>query len=353
MLDPARQRRLEAAFATLARAATPLGRALCAALGQGAAPAVTELFSQFYRTISAELPDAGLFMSAVHHLALTGAAPELAALFPTCGGAPDAGDLAAACAATITRERDSLLDYMLSGEARPQYVERSTAVLLGAMAAADRFGGGVSLVEFGCGAGFDLLFDKYAYRLGNLTVGHSDELTLPVAIDRFIGRAMPAVAGRYGLDSSPAAAEDRLLLESCFWPDEVERVAHLRAAAAIRERFGPLDIRTGAAEGGDLLPLLAEAYTAMEPGNTLLVIDSFVWPYYSDPERQQITWQIQRLASGLQPHKPLAWLQAEPFGGGAQAELRLHTFGWADPEDRAVRRLAEANHDFSRVKWLE
>lgn len=312
-MDANQVRRLQGAFAACGAAATPLGRLMCDMLGAGPAPAVVDLFQQFYRTISTEAPDVRLFLSGLHHLALTGEAP----------GFPEAA------AEAVAVGRESLLDYMLSRAYQPHVVERSEALRRGALAAAARFGGGISLVEFGCSGGLALLLDKY-------------------------GAPAPPVVGRYGLDPlpyNPADPADRLVLESFFWPDETERLANLRRAAAVLAEHGPLDIRQGAAQS-DLLPLLAEAYEAMPPANTLLVMDSFVWPYLSDPERQQVAWQIQHLAAHLQPHKPLAWLQLEPFASGP-VELRLHTFGWSDPEDREVRRLAEADPTGCHLKWLD
>ncbi|HYF92135.1 MAG TPA: DUF2332 family protein [Symbiobacteriaceae bacterium] len=327
-MDHHQLRRLQAAFAARAETASPMGRLLCESLGTGPVPAVADVFGQFYRTISTEAPDVPLFLSALHHLALTGGAPDLAAFFPSCGGEAGPG-VTGAAAAAVARGRDDLLDFLLSRTFQPHVVERSAALAAGARAVGARFGGGLSLVEFGCGGGLCLLMDKHGYEC-------------------------PPVVGRHGLDPAPfnpADPADRLVLESFFFPDEPERIGHLREAAAVLAAHGPLDIRQGTAEA-DLLALLAEAYATMPPGNTLLVMDSFVWPYLTDAQVQQVVWQIQHLAGRLEAHKPLAWLQLEPFGGGP-AEVRLHTFGWSDPEDRQVRRLAETDWSGSGIIWLE
>jgi hypothetical protein len=314
-------RRLREAFVACARGATPVGRVMCEVLG-GAdpsastipSPAVAELFRQFYRTISAEAPDARLFLSALHHLALCGEAPDLVALFPSCGGTADLTALAVALEPAVAAGRESLLDYMLSHQVRPWLPERAGLLARGARAVAETFGGGISLVEFGGVCGLNLLLDEAA--------------------------DLPPVVGRRGLDPAPlfpADPGDRLRLESFLWPDETGRLARLRHLAA-SPAAAALDLRQGD-PAADLLPLLAEAYDAMDPGNTLVIMDAFAWPALSDPERQQVTWQIQHLAGHLQPHKPLAWVQLEPNALGTAAELRLHTFGWSDPEDRTVRRL--------------
>lgn len=329
MMEMNQLRRLQEASAACGQGATPVGRVMCEVLGGGPGrgsgagaahstaappPAVAELFRQFYRTISAEAPDVRLFLSALHHLALSGEAPRLGACFPSCGGVADLTALAEVLESEVAAGRESLLDYMLSQQVRPWLPERAGLLARGARAVAATFGGGISLVEFGGVCGLNLLLDEDA--------------------------EAPPVLARRGLDPAPlfpADPGDRLLLESFLWPDETERLTRLRHLAASPEAAA-LDLRQGD-PAADLLPILAEAYAAMVPGNTLVIMDAFAWPALSDTERQQVTWQIQHLAAHLQPHKPLAWLQLEPNALGSAVELRLHTFGWSDPEDRAVRRL--------------
>ncbi len=57
-----------------------------------------------------------------------------------------------------------------------------------------------------------------------------------------------------------------------------------------------------------------------------------------------------RQAARVKAHKPLAWLQVEPAGPGSRVEIRLHTFGWEDLEDRTVRKLAEAPADLAALQ---
>lgn len=271
-MDQQQLRRLQGAFTACGATASPLGRRLCEEAA--ASPAVAELFSQFYRTISAEVPDVRLFLSGLHYL-----------------GVP-VSDVD-----TVVRDwRETLLDYMLSQTFRPRAATQAPELARGAREVAAKFGGGLCLVEWNCGAGLNLLLDLS-----------------PVE-----------VVGRYGLDPAPfdlTAPEDRRVLQSFFWPDQVQPLP-----------TASLDIRQGEAET-ELFALLTEAYAAMPPGNTLLIMDAYAWGELTDPQKQQITWQVQHLAGHLAPHKPMAWVQAEP---GA---LRLQTFGWADPEDREVRRL--------------
>lgn len=346
-------------YATRNASHSPIFGALAAGLAAGPSPAAADLFSRFFRMASVTQPDVPLFLSGLHHLALTGAAPGLAAFLPSCGGAfrPGAEEAALVAAAeeALSDCREELLDYLLSHELQPHAVERSTAVMLGAWAAADRFGGGVCLVEAGAAGGLNLLFDRYAYQFGSARLGESP-LVLPVAAEGLPSDLVVSpVVGRYGLDLAPRDLTDEAevaVLSSFFPPDRPELVAHLRTATALMAEGPRPDLRQGTAEG-DLYPLLAEAYNGMAPGNTLLLVDTFLWPYMSDPQRQDMTYSVQHLAAQLLPRKPLAWVQLEPAGPAGTVELKLHTFGWADREDRAVRRLAETDAYATRIRWLE
>ena len=320
--------------------------ALCSGLAARQSGAVADLFGRFYRIVSAELPNPPLFLAALHHLALSGEAPSLAAHFPSCGGAWN-GDTAVvdAAEADLATGWEAVLDFMLSHDLQPHSVERSATVLVGAMAAVQRLGGGISLVDLGCAGGLNLLFDRYSYRFDDADLGASPlRLQISGRIGGLQAVGMPRVTGRYGLDPYPRDLRDpsdRLLLASFIAPDHTEQLTHFRTAADLLAAEGGLDLRTGEAET-DLFSLLVEAYTAMPVDHTLLVVDTFVWAYLTDPQRQMAAHAIQRLAAGLTARKPMAWLQFEPVGAGL-AELKLHTFGWADQEDRAVVRLAEAH----------
>jgi hypothetical protein len=340
----------------------PAAAALAAGLGRGPSPAAQDLFNRFYRILSVTEPNIPLLLGGLHALALQGQAPELARFFPSCGGSFAPGDgesLAEAAEAVMDRHREELLDFMLSREVEIHAVERSAAFLLGALATAERFGGGLSVVELGCCGGLNLTFDRYRYRFGVDAIGDSP-LELPVeirgdgaAVRRLLSKGMPAVRGRIGLDANPKDLTDpaeEIGLAAFFWPDQAEQVARFRKAAELQRQEGRPPIRYGTAEE-ELLPLLTEAYEAMPPGNTLYICQSLLWPHLSDDQRQRTTLAVQRLAARLQPQKPLAWLQMEPFAPGGMVELRLLTFGWADPEDREVRRLAEADPLLRWVDW--
>lgn len=365
-MDPFFLKQLTAALeaqAALAAEESPLHAALCTGLAVGPSPEVVALFDKYYRIISATVPQVPLMLAGLHHLALQGYAPDLARFYPSCGGQftpADGPALVAAAEEALATGLEDLLDFMLSQELQPHLVQRSVAVLLGALATVDRFGGGLSLVEIGCSGGLNLRFDSYAYQIGTSRLGDSP-LTLQTgltgdtaAVERLLALGMPKVAARCGLDLDPRDLRDpaeRQVFAALLPPDAPEAHAQFQTAAGLLAAAAPLDLRRGAAET-DLAPLLVEAYNEMPPGNTLFLFETFLWPYLSDEERRQTALALQRLASQVQPKKPIAWLQVEPFTPGA-VELRLHTFGWADLEDRAVRKLAEADRWLKTMNWVE
>jgi hypothetical protein len=363
-MDPHHLERLQRAFtiqATRYVTESPLYEAICVGLGAPPLPAVVDLFDRYYRIISSTHPDIPLLLAALHHLALTGGAPDLEALFPSCGG-----QFAAAAPAKLIRvvaeqfleSQEDILDFMLSQTPQSHEVALSSAVLLGALATVAQFGGGLSLVELGCAGGLALQFDRYAYQFGDQTLGGSP-LSLHAAVTGriapLLAQGMPEVLARRGLDLQPldlTQEAERLLLAAFVPPDQAERIARMNAAAALLRPNEPLDLRRGKADR-DLTPLLLEAYLSMPPGNTLFLYNIMVWPDLSDEERAQLTYGVQKLASRIEPHKPIAWLQVEPFTAGSDLlEARLLTYGWVDPEDRTVRRLAHLDPTCSWIDWL-
>lgn len=346
-----RLRQALGAYAEHCRTESPVAAALAAGLGAGPSPALLDLFGRFYRIISATVPNVPLLIAAIHHLALRGEAPDLARLFSTCGGscAPqDRDGLLAAAEAALADNREDLLDFMLSQSPVRDEPRRGAALLLGALATAERFGGGLSIVEIGAGGGLHLLFDQLDV-MRDVTVRTGGDKLAPL-----LQRELPPIIGRVGLEPEPrdlANPEQALVSLAFLHPDDAPGAGRLRQAAALLAQHGAPAIRQGTPEA-DLAPLLTQAYNAMPEGNTLYLFQTQLRPFQSDWQQQQSTLAVQRLAAQIQPRKPIAWLQAEPFTPGSRTlDLRLQTFGWRDPEEREVRKLGEAAPDLAWVDW--
>lgn len=368
-MEPVTRQHLSRSFLAMSQAArstSPVTAALCEGLGRGPAPASEAVFDHYFRIISATHFNLPAFLASLHHLALAGDAPELARFFPSCGGSfqPEQQAALAETAESVLRERrEEVLDFLLTHDRRDVEVRRASAVLLGALATVEHFGGGLSLVQLGSGDGLLLQFDQYAYAFGDHRLGWSP-LLLETAvegnsapIERLLRRGMPDLVGRWGLDAAPidlTDAAERLISEAFVLPDQVAQLDRFGMACTLMENAGgPPNLRRGKLEL-DIARLLVEAYNEMAPGNTLLLFSVMAWSRLDDAAQRHIALAVQTLATQVRPHKPIAWLQAEPFTPGQSTlELRLHTFGWADLEDRSVRKLAEADPDLAWVRWLE
>lgn len=352
------QRAFQAAAAEQERQ-SPLWAALCRGLAAEPGPALLDLCARYFRITAVTAPPAAGTAVALHALALMGLAPALAALLPSCGGAWSGAerDLALAAEQALQENLDEALDFLLSRlPARPD-PQAAAPLALGLLAVSDRFAGGVSLVELGSEGGLPLLVDQYAYAMGGVVFG-SGSLRLELEMEgnrpAWAGGDLPQVVGRVGLGAAPTdlrAESERLALQAFLAPDHPAAHERFRAATDLVAAKVGLDLRAGE-PAAELAPLLLEAYAAMPQGNTLVLFDVGGWESLSDPEQRQAALAVQLLASRLEQEKPLAWVQVERFLPGRPPELRLHTFGWADPEDRTVQRLAEFSSDFGRGRWL-
>lgn len=342
------------------RLRSPLEAAVCAAMAQGPSPVLQEIFARYYRVLASTVPDLTGLLAGLHHLALAGAAAS-SSFFPTCGGTfvpgRDEPELSAALERDLADHSDDLLDFLLSQEPAREDPLPAALFLLGALAALDRFGGDLFVLEMGAGGGVRLLLDRYRYRFGDLTLAPEAAPVLDLesgwegpAPLRLLRRGLPVSAGRRGVAESPRdlTDPDQLLAALAFLPpDRPDQADRLRAVAAAMALEGRPDVRTG-----DLSRILVETYNGMAQGTTLMIAGFDVWNRLTEGERIRTAQAIQSLAAQVQPRKPIAWVQAEP-GGRDRLELTLHTFGWADREDRDVRRLAEADRDLRRIRWLE
>jgi hypothetical protein len=265
------------------------------------------------------------FLGAVHRLVLVGEAPALAAHYPSAGGTPGPG-LVAAFLATVEEHRAEVAAGLTAG-VQTNEVARSAALVGGYAWVARRSGLPLRVLELGASAGLNLRFDRFWFDTGETTFGD------PASGVRFEGvwrdaggppRGLPGldagleVAERAGCDRNPldpTSDADRLTLRGFVWPDQVERLANLDAALTIANAL-PAPV-----EAGDLGAWLEARLAVRTRGVATVVVHSIVWQYVGRESRNRMRAALRACGETATAASPLAWLRLEP--AGAVADIRV------------------------------
>jgi hypothetical protein len=279
-------------------------------------------------------------MGATHRLALAGEAPALAAHYPSTAGD---GDAAAAWEAFIelVDERPISLDRGV----QTNEVGRSAALLGGFLTVAAQTGLALRVLEIGASAGLNLLWDRFRYEAPDWAFGDAAS-PARVPCDYDGGRPpLPRpvwVIERAGCDPAPVdpTTEDgALTLQSFMWPDQLERLALLRAAIEVARRT-PVTVDTSSA------PDWLDGRLARErAGSATVVFHSIMWGYMTEEGQKRITTALMQAGEASTEADPLAWLRMEP--GEDQTDILLTT--WPGGNER---KLATANFHGKAVRWL-
>lgn len=280
---------------------------------------------------------------ALHWLARSGKARELAALYPPLETKPEA--LWEAIAKAIERHDDALYEF-LDSPPQTNEVSRSSALLGLSLRLAERFGMPLALYEIGASAGLNLAFDRYRYTLGN-DREWGDQDALVHIESEWRGNLPPLSAkleiqSREGCDRKPLDPHDPASVErqlAYIWADQHERIgrisAALMAAAAI-----PYEVEK--ADAADWV----EAKLAEPPveGVVRVFFHTIVWQYLPETTKQRIKDAFEAASRLATPTTPLVWMymEAEDHPAGAilkqtvWPEGKLETAGLADYHGRWV-----------------
>jgi hypothetical protein len=286
-------------------------------------------------------------LGGLHYLALSGAAPALAAEYPEARAETDSAALRARIA-----EAGAACADVLAGFARspPQTneVRRSLCLVGGFLTIAGETGLPLRCLEIGASAGLNLNWDRYRYDLGPL--GAWGDPASPVRIDgEWTGAPPPfdvaaAVAERSGCDRAPidvADPDQALRLQAYVWADQSERLQRLRAAIALARQAPPTLV---AADAGDW----ALSVAAPRPGVASVLYHSVVWQYLS-PQTRAAIGEAVRISSGLaSPQAPFAWLRMEPSETDPAGAMELRLTLWPGGQERG---LALVHPHGAKVLW--
>jgi hypothetical protein len=284
-------------------------------------------------------------LSALHHLVLSGQAPQLAEHYPSVGGtAPPAGAWAAA--EQTLADHPDLVAARIARTVQTNEPGRCVSLFGGLLWLAERHRMPIRLLEIGASAGLNLNADRYRYVVGGATLG--DPACELAFVEPWIGApvgdlssaAALDVCERAGCDPAPIdpTTDDGLHSLLCYiWPDELDRLARLRLAAQIAAEH-PVQIdRSGAADW------LAWRLAVVPDGVLTVIWQSVMRQYLEAAEWDAINASIRCAAATI----PLAWLALEPGGDGADGfELRC----WEAPLEEPLL-LAIGGYHGAPVRW--
>jgi hypothetical protein len=277
----------------------------------------------------------------LHALVRSGAAPELAALYPPAPLA-DADRLRQALAPVLAR-RDLLR--WLDSAPQTNEVGRSAVLMAGLMVVASRFPRPIALYELGASAGLNLQLDRYSYDLGGRSAGAANA---PICLaPDWSGAPPPAasvrIASRRGVDLNPLdVRRDRDRMLAYIWPDQPRRLA-LAAAALDLAAADPPPVDAG--DAADWIE--ARLGSADRDGTTRAVIHSVAFQYFPPAAQARIAHHIGRVGADASVDSPLAWLRFEKRAEDDKYSLRLRS--WPGGGDSL---LAWAHPHASSIRWL-
>ena len=283
-------------------------------------------------------------MGSVHRLVLEGAAPDLAATYPSAGGHADPEAAWKAFTALIEQRFDAV-DAGIDRPVQTNEVGRAGALVGGFLEVARQTGLPLRTLEVGASAGLNLRWDRFLYEARGLTWGPTES---PVRLCSYNSdRALPfdvdaRVVERAGCDAAPidpTTEDGRLTLLSYVWPDQAHRIRLLRAALDVAAQT-PVTV-----EQAEATAWTSERWRP-EPGTATVVYHSIVMQYLPNDRRAAFKELVRaRGAEDATAEAPLAWLRFEPVGEEAAVRLTIwpggaeHTVAWSGFHGQNVRWL--------------
>lgn len=265
------------------------------------------------RSFAVDWEAAHLLLAGLHFWALRGAAPELAALYPSCGGS--GGEPRGALKAFLAHAPAGFWERLRVATVQTNEVGRSVAWMVAAAAAFGARGVPFHLVELGASAGLNLVGDR-----------------VPQAC-RFSAEPPPGwnrphrILSRTGLDLFPRRlldADDRLWLKACVWADDLPRLQRLDAAttAFLNMERAPEGPRLERCAFSDA-PAWLIANRAPRASHGLLVFNSIATVYLNDADYASLR---RGMARALAPWQERGlWVEYERARGvDGPLQLKVH-----------------------------
>jgi hypothetical protein len=275
--------------------------------------------------------------AALNILVRTGRARELAALYPPHENADDDA-LWRAIKATIAAH-DPFMTGFLDSPPQTNEVVRSAVLLGGFLHIAAQVDMPLALYEIGASAGLNLMFDRYAYDLGQgRSWGPQDSL---VQIASAWRGPVPdldtplAIVSREAVDLRPVDArsrDDRERMLAYIWPEQVSRVRRIEAALDL---VAASELRV---EAGDALAwLVSRMKTPAQEGVCRTVYHSVFAQYLPAQVRNDLRAKIREIGESATSDAPFAWLAMEAAPDRMSCELSLTI--WPGGERRVLAKV--------------
>ncbi len=247
----------------------------------------------------------------MHHMALSGDSPALAADFPSTGGDGDeAATYDVMC--VVLADPPPLIPDMFTRPPQTNEVGRSIALMTGLLVIADQLKMPIALREIGSSAGLNLRLDTYWYEQDGKGWGNPDSKV------RFVDMwpdgapradANLSIANRRGCDRDPIDATDpdgALTLLCYVWPEPEARFATARAAI---EQASGMPVTIDKQDADVWLP---KQLADREPGTAMVVMHSVMWQYMTEDDRAACKQAIEDAGAAATADTPVAWLRLEP-----------------------------------------
>ena len=287
------------------------------------------------------------FMAAVHRLALTKTAPELAAFFPSTGGSGDREAAWPALRSALVEHRAVVTEWV-GLPCQTNEVNRCAALAPGFLTIAGETGLPLRLLEIGASGGLNLRWDQYHYADAGSGRSWGDPDS-PVHlggrwdVPQELLTVRAQVANRAGCDPlplDPVSQEGGLRLRSSVWGDQPVRFKRLRGAIEVAGRM-PLEVQQARA-----IEWLPAQLADLPAGTATVVYHSVVLQYLDPEEREAVRRLLHDVGSSATAKAPLFWLRMEPERPLRAMSLRLTQ--WPGATERL---LATAGAHGDPVRW--
>lgn len=282
------------------------------------------------------------FAGALHWLALSGTAPDLAAVYP-----PQQVDDDRLWQAVLQSMADhgQTMEAMMASPPQTNEIRRSVALVPMLHEVARQTGLPVMLSELGASAGLNLRADQFRLDLGTCQYGPegSGVRHAPESEGHPPAPAELSIIDREGVDLRPFDLSDldqQTRLLSYLWPDQPHRLANTRAALELAGSF-PAKVASG-----DAIDWLETRLNEQQSGHAHVVFHTIAWQYFPADVQARGEALLTKAGAAASPDRPLARIsmEADKNTPGAAMTLTL----WPDGIPRHMGRV-----DFHGrwVKW--